>query len=125
MGPRSRANGSLEREIIVCLASADRPLTVAEVRAEVDARLAYSTVTTILTRLLNKGAVQRYAEGRGYAYQLSGGPTAAQASVTAHRMHRLLDGGVDRASVLSRFVTALDPEAERILRDLLEGSDER
>ena len=66
-----------------------------------------------------KGAIPRQAAGRGYQYELPGGPDAAQASMTAHRMLRLLDAGADRAGVLSRFVADLRPEDEELLTSLL------
>jgi predicted transcriptional regulator len=90
-----------------------------EVRAELGDQLAYTTVMTTLSRLHAKGAISRQAVGRGYQYELPGGPDAAQTSMTAHRMLRLLDAGADRAGVLSRFVADLRPEDEELLTNLL------
>jgi predicted transcriptional regulator len=121
MSPRrSRANGSLEREVIACLATAGRPLTASEVRAGLGGDLAYATIVTTLSRLHDKGALTRTQHGRAYAYRLAGDTSAAQASVTAHQMRRLMDSSDDPASVLTRFVGALDDEAERLLRQLLD-----
>ena len=53
-----------------------------------------------------------------------GGPDGAQASMTAHRMLRLLDAGGDRARVLSRFVADLRPEDEELLTNLLADAGE-
>jgi predicted transcriptional regulator len=117
--PRARGRGALEREVLACLAAADRPLSPAEVRAELGDELAYTTVMTTLSRLHAKGAVSRASAGRGYAYALPGGPAQAQASMTAHRMRKLLDGGGDRAGVLARFVADLSDDDERLLADLL------
>jgi predicted transcriptional regulator len=105
--------------VLACLAVADRPLSPAEVRAELGDGLAYTTVMTTLSRLHAKGAVSREPAGRGYAYTLPGGPAQAQASMTAHRMLKLLDGGGDRAGVLARFVADLSDEDEQLLADLL------
>ena len=116
---QGRPRGTLEREILACLAAAERPLSPAEVRAELGDRLAYTTVMTTLSRLHAKGAVSRQPAGRGYAYELRGDPAQAQASMTAHRMLRLLETGSDRAGVLSRFVADLSHEDERLLSDLL------
>ncbi len=74
---------------------------------------------TTLSRLHAKGALSRQRAGRGYVYALPGGPDAAQASMTAHRMVQLLDAGGDRAGVLSRFVADLRPEDEELLSGLL------
>lgn len=116
---RGRAPGALEREILACLAAAGRPLSPAEVRAGLGDQLAYTTVMTTLSRLHAKGAVARQAAGRGYVYELQGGPDDAQASMTAHRMLRLLEAGSNRAGVLSRFVADLSPDDEQLLTDLL------
>lgn len=117
--PRGRQRGGLEREILACLAAAARPMSPGEVRAELDDQLAYTTVMTTLSRLHGKGAVTRAPAGRGFAYELRGGPADAQASMTARRMVALLQGGGDRAGVLSRFVADLSPEDEQLLSDLL------
>jgi predicted transcriptional regulator len=114
-----RPRGALEREVLACLAAAGRPLSPGEVRAELGDELAYTTVMTTLSRLYAKGALSRQPAGRGYAYELPGGPDGAQASMTAHRMLRLLDKGGDRAGVLSRFVADLSPEDEELLTGLL------
>lgn len=117
--PHPRPSGSLENEIVACLAAADRPLTPAEVQAELGDDLAYTTVMTTLTRLYSKRALTRTPRGRSYAYELVGGARGAQASLTAHQMRKLLQAGGDQAGVLSRFVDGLDEEAEQILRRLL------
>ena len=96
--------------------AAGRPLTVAEVQAELGDELAYTTVLTALSRLHAKGALTREPAGRGYAYALPPDPGAA---VTARRMSRLLDSREDRAGVLARFVADLTPEDERLLTELL------
>jgi predicted transcriptional regulator len=116
---RGRPRGALEREVLACLAAAGRPLSPAEVRAELGGRLAYTTVMTTLGRLHAKGAVSRQAAGRGYAYALRGGPDDAQASMTAHRMLKLLEAGNDRTVVLSRFIADLSSEDEQLLSGLL------
>ena len=120
--PRGRQRGGLEREILACLAASARPMSPGEVRAELDDQLAYTTVMTTLSRLHAKGAVSRAQAGRGFAYELRGGPADAQASMTARRMLTLLQGGGDRAGVLSRFVADLSPEDEQLLSDLLAES---
>jgi predicted transcriptional regulator len=120
---RGRPSGSLERAVIACLAAADAPMTAAEVQADVGADLAYTTVLTTLTRLHAKSALVRTPRGRAYAYALVGDETGARASLTAHQMHKLLDAGADRASVLSRFVDGMDAETERMLRAVLDQPD--
>ena len=122
--PHGRPRGALERDVLACLAAADQPLSPGQVRAELGDHLAYTTVMTTLSRLYAKGALSRQPAGRGYAYSLPGGPDGAQASMTAHRMLRLLDAGGDRAGVLSRFVADLRPEDEALLTGLLAEAGE-
>ena len=118
-----RPRGTLEQEVVAALAAAARPMTPAEVRDQLGADLAYTTVMTVLARLSEKGLVTRKRVGRAYAY------TAIRdgAEVTARQMQKLLDAGDDRAAVLSRFVGTLTDEDERLLVDLLhhaEGDDQ-
>jgi predicted transcriptional regulator len=113
-----RRRGALEQDVLSCLAVAGRPLTVAEVLAELGGDLAYTTVLTALSRLHAKGALTREPAGRGHAYAVPADPGAA---VTARRMSRLLSSREDRAGVLARFVADLPPEDERLLTELLAG----
>ncbi len=121
--PSARPRGALEREIIACLAAAERPLTPGEVRAELPGDLAYTTVMTTLSRLHAKSAIERVAHGRAYAYLLTDGADGARANMTAHQMLKLLDHDSDRAAVLARFVDDLQPEDEQLLTELLRSSD--
>jgi predicted transcriptional regulator len=115
MGHR-RAPGELESGVLATLWAADGPLTAAQVGERLPGDdLAYTTVLTILSRLFDKGMVMRQRAGRGYAYE----PARDEAAHTAGRMRDLLDGGPDRAAVLSRFVSELSAEDERLLHELL------
>jgi predicted transcriptional regulator len=124
MATGSRRRGALEQEVLASLAAAGRPMTVAEVQAELGRELAYTTVLTALSRLHAKGALSREPAGRGYAYAAPADPAAMGASVTARRMSRLLDSGADRAGVLARFVADLSPADEQLLTDLLAAGRE-
>ncbi|WP_353940189.1 BlaI/MecI/CopY family transcriptional regulator [Streptomyces sp. HUAS MG91] len=115
-----RPSGELEASILAALWAAARPLTPGQVRDALDAGLARTTVTTILTRLLEKGVVHRARQGRGYAYA----PVTDDSGLHALRMHAELDRGEDRGSVLARFISDLKPEDEAMLRALLEGDEE-
>jgi predicted transcriptional regulator len=112
---RRRRNGELESEVFATLSAAGRPLTAAEVAAEMGGSLAHTTLQTILVRLLAKGAVERELIGRAHAYTavLDG------SGVAASLMAAQLDKTDDRASVLSRFFQKLTPEDERTLSRLL------
>ena len=117
--PARRPRGGLERQVLACLAAARRPMTPSEVLAEIGGDLAYTTVMTTLTRLHDKGALDRRPVGRAYAYSLPGDPSAVESVAVAHRMRRLLDAGHDRAGVLTRFVADLSPEDEQLLVELV------
>ena len=116
-----RRKGALEQQILACLATADEPLSPAQVQAALGGELAYTTVMTTLARLHAKHALERVLDGRAYRYSLAGDENAAVANVTAHQMLRLLEG-TDRASVLSRFVADLDPNDEVVLARLLSAA---
>jgi predicted transcriptional regulator len=122
MRKRGRRAGDLEREVLVCLAAADAPMTAVEVQAAVGGDLAYTTVLTALSRLHAKDALVRTPGGRAYRYELVA-LGEAEAAAIAHRMRRTLDRGSDRASVLTRFVSELTPADEQTLRALLKRPD--
>lgn len=103
-------------QVLAEATEAGTALTPAQVRAALGGDWAYTTVTTVLTRLVGYGAAARQRVGRAYAYTA----VADQAELTARRMSRLLDsGGGDRAAVLARFVDVLSDDDEKMLGDLL------
>lgn len=113
--PRRRGQGELEALVLAALAEADGPASAGWVQERLGGDLAYTTVITILTRLLAKGAVTREREGRSFAWT----PASDQAGLAAHKMRKVLDGEDDREAVLASFVTGLGPDDERLLRELL------
>ncbi|NNN30063.1 BlaI/MecI/CopY family transcriptional regulator [Streptomyces sp. S3(2020)] len=110
-----RGQGELEAQVLSALREADGPATAGWVQERLGAGLAYTTVITILTRLLAKAAVTRERSGRSFVWT----PVSDQAGLAAHKMRKLLDGESDREAVLASFVTSLDPDDEKLLRDLL------
>ncbi|WP_395570631.1 BlaI/MecI/CopY family transcriptional regulator [Streptomyces sp. BK79] len=112
--PRRRGQGELEALVLAALRDADGPATAGWVQERLGGDLAYTTVITILTRLLEKGAVSRERAGRSFAWT-----PADRAGLAARKMREVLDAESDRAAVLAGFVTGLDPDDERLLRDLL------
>ncbi|TMU92904.1 BlaI/MecI/CopY family transcriptional regulator [Streptomyces sp. DASNCL29] len=111
-----RPAGELEAAVMAALWASDMPLTPAQVQAELSSGLARTTVTTILSRLYEKGTLERERQGRGYAYR----PIQDPHGLTALRMHGELARDSDRESALARFVAQLGPEDEQVLRRLLE-----
>jgi predicted transcriptional regulator len=116
-GAERRSAGELEAGVLATLWAAREPLTPGQVQRALGAALARTTVTTILSRLYEKGTVSRRRSGRGYAYT----PTEDAAGLTARRMRLELEKDDDRSTVLARFVSQLNDEDERVLRSLLEG----
>ncbi|EFD71319.1 BlaI/MecI/CopY family transcriptional regulator [Streptomyces violaceoruber] len=113
--PRRRGQGELEALVLSALREADGPATAGWVQERLGGDLAYTTVITILTRLLEKGAVSRERAGRSFAWT----PAADQAGLAARKMRKVLDAESDREAVLASFVTGLDPDDERLLREVL------
>ncbi len=114
-GEHRRAAGALEAEVLAALWATDAALTPAQVLAELPGPLAYTTVTTILNRLHDKGVLARDRAGRAFAYR----PVVDEAGLAAARMRALLERGGDRNEVLARFVGSLSVEDERTLAALL------
>ncbi|MEI5097354.1 BlaI/MecI/CopY family transcriptional regulator [Streptomyces sp. PmtG] len=116
---RRRGQGELEALVLASLHEAGEAVSAAWVKDRLGGDLAYTTVITILTRLLAKGAVTRERVGRSFAW------TAAsdEAGLAAHRMRKVLDGERDREAVLASFVTALSRDDERLLRELLRDAE--
>jgi predicted transcriptional regulator len=112
-----RRPGALEAEILAVLEQAGSALSPGEIRDELDpsGALSYSAVVTTLTRLHDKHAVSRERVGRAYRYVA----VAGASTLVAWRMGRLLDAQADHASVLTRFVSALDESDAAVLRALL------
>ncbi|AXG76452.1 BlaI/MecI/CopY family transcriptional regulator [Streptomyces paludis] len=116
-----RPAGELEAGVLAALWAAAEPLTPGQVQRALGVSLARTTVTTILSRLYEKGSVSRVRAGRGYAYS----PTEDAPGLTARRMHSELAKDEDRGAVLARFVSQLNDEDEALLRSLLDGGEIR
>ncbi|MFG3055848.1 BlaI/MecI/CopY family transcriptional regulator [Kitasatospora sp. NPDC048239] len=115
-----RPHGELVADVLASLWAASGPLTAGQVRDALGNRLARTTVTTILTRLHEKGTLRRERDGRGFVYS----PVHDAPGLTASRMHRELHNDPHRALVLERFVSALSPDDEDVLRRLLHTAEE-
>ncbi|MEU5093545.1 BlaI/MecI/CopY family transcriptional regulator [Streptomyces sp. NPDC020996] len=115
-----RPAGELEAAVMAALWAAGAPLTPVQVQTGLASGLARTTVATILSRLYDKGAVDRERQGRGYAYV----PVQDAPGLTAQRMHTELDRDADREAVLARFVARLSPDDEELLRQLLEADEQ-
>jgi predicted transcriptional regulator len=113
--PARRSAGQLENEVLAALWAADTPMTPAEVLAAIGTDLAYNTVHTILTRLVEKGQVTRVSHAGRSSYA----PARDATDTVADRMREILDSGLDRREVLARFASTLDAEEEAAVRAAL------
>jgi predicted transcriptional regulator len=111
--------GSLEADVLDVLWRATEAMTPAEVLDALGTDLAYTTVTTILTRLWQKGLVDRSKVGRAYRYAA----VMSEAELVAARMRTALAGTSDRSATMSRFVDSLSKKEAAALRAALEGLD--
>lgn len=101
--------------VLSVLREANGPATAGWVQERLGGDLAYTTVVTILTRLLAKSAVTRERQGRSFVWT----PASDQAGLAARKMRKVLDREGNREAVLASFVTALGPDDEQLLRQLL------
>lgn len=116
-----RPTGALEQEVLVHLWALGQPATPAEVLAELDDDLAYTTVMTILTRLWQKDLVVRTRAGRAFAYE----PAVTEAELTARRMHEFLAASSDPKAALVTFVGSLSRSQARALQQRLGAAEKQ
>lgn len=83
--------------------------------------LAYTTVMTILSRLWNKGALERSKVGKAFAYR----PILTKDERAAERMGELLASAGDGNQALTRFVERLTPSQIEELRRALRRKGSR
>ncbi len=113
-----RPDGALERDVMEVLWRADKPLTPAEVREQLDADLAYTTVMTILGRLHEKGRANRESRGRAFEYS----PAVSESELAAEQMNAVLSSATDRVGALGGFVGVMSKGDRAALRRLLDAS---
>jgi predicted transcriptional regulator len=116
-----RAAGELEGDVLAVLWSAGTALTPGDVHQALGADLAYTTVATILNRLLDKGLVARTKAGRAHVYTA----IAAQSDVVSSGFRSVLTRSHDREALLQGFVESLSPDDEALVRGLLDKSRRR
>jgi predicted transcriptional regulator len=112
-----RPMGSLERAVLEQLWAHEGGATPGEIRAALEVEVGYTTVTTVLARLVEKGQVER--AGRGFRYRA----LSSEAELAARRMQEALKPVQDRPLVLSRFVDGLTDGDEQALRQILDELD--
>lgn len=117
MSPDTRALGPLEAEILSVLWRRGEWLSSPEVHGQLTAKrpLAYTTVSTVLIRLWQKGHLERVRDGRSFAYRT----VLTKEQHAAARMAGLLADLDDRPRALSWFLELLDSEERAQLRRVL------
>jgi predicted transcriptional regulator len=112
---RRRGAGELEGDVLAVLWAADGPLTTPEIHDALGTDLAYTTVATILTRLVDKGLAHREKTGRAHSYAAVDDP----AVVAEAGFRSVLTRTHDRRALLQGFVDSLSSDEETMLRELL------
>jgi predicted transcriptional regulator len=116
-----RVLGPLEAEVMRIVWEAGEPISVRELLDRINSgrpsRLAYTTVMTVMSRLVEKQALTRQRHGRGYVYEAAVTDTAGLA------VRRVMREFGDAAVAQFAEEARADPEVLARLRRLLE--DER
>ncbi|PWC08167.1 BlaI/MecI/CopY family transcriptional regulator [Mycetocola zhujimingii] len=115
--------GELERSVMDVLWSTNGSLSANDLRDSLDSgtgarEVAVTTVLTVLSRLENKGFVERDRSTRPHLYR----SVTSRAEHTADLMHEVLGTANDREAALARFVGQVSPQEAETLRALLGGT---
>jgi predicted transcriptional regulator len=121
-----RRVGDLESEVLEVLWSASGWLSGREVWERLgdgtDGTRAYTTVMTVLGRLVDKSLVERVEEGKGHLYRAAGDPD----ELTAQAIRSLLSATAHPRVALAHFVDDLDdPELVAELASALKRARRR
>lgn len=125
--PSARSTlGSLERSVMdVLWAGPPAGLTVREVleRIETGKELAYTTVMTVLTRLTDKGVLDREQDGRAWRYRTA----QTRQQMTADAMRDPLDSipHEEKTSAILHFIEEATPAEIASLRAALDAVEAR
>jgi len=117
-----RRLGELEAEVMELAWGHHDWIGVNEILAALQGQQrAYTTVMTIVTRLCDKGLLERRRQGRGFVYR----PALSKEQLAARTLRDVLAGADDPRAVLAHFVKDLEasPELLTRLRTLTDGSD--
>jgi predicted transcriptional regulator len=117
-----RRLGELEAEVMELAWDRGAWLGVNDLLAALKGRQrAYTTVMTIVTRLCDKGLLERRRDGRGFVYR----PALSKDQVAAQALREVLADADDPQAVLAHFVKDLkaSPELLARLRTLADASD--
>ncbi len=120
MSKRGRQQGELENQVMDALWSAKGSLTSQDILDKVNqgsAELALTTILTVLSRLVDKGMVNR-TQGTGRSLNFSAAETRERHS--ANLMLSLLGDTENPALTFAQFTSSLTPKQLAALRETLE-----
>jgi predicted transcriptional regulator len=83
--------------------------------------VAYTTVLTVMDRLVVKGMLTKQRTGRAHTYQAA----TSRASYTAELMASVLGSSDDRSAVLLHFVEQIPPDQADALQAALDATRNR
>lgn len=110
-----RPDGALEDDVLQVLWAAGEALLPAEILERTGLDLAYTSIATVLTRLVDKGIVQRKPAGRAFRYR----PALGEGQLAAQRIGVILSHTSNRNAALAGFVSTLGKRDVATLRLLL------
>jgi predicted transcriptional regulator len=112
--------GDLERRVMTILWEGGGDELTGRQVADALPDHAYTTVATVLDRLVHKGLVRRRMDGRAIRFAANG----TQGAHTAMLMHEALSRGRDPSAALAQFAEILSPEEAAVLRASLAALDD-
>lgn len=118
--PNSASLGDLERAVMDVLWShAPGPgLTVRQVRGGLTGRdLAYTTVMTVLSRLVTKGMASRERDGRAWRYRAASTREALTVEAMRSPLHDL--SSEDRQAAILHFLSEASPDDLAAVREAM------
>lgn len=114
-----RRDGALEYEILSILWASEVALQPGQIRDRLGDQLAYTSVATVLGRLLTKKLVERDGDGRAFAYSA----IVDESELAARRINDVLSSSSDRREVLAGFVNTLSKRDAAEIRKMLNRGD--
>lgn len=120
---RPLGRGELEGMVLDVLWDRDAWMTPGEMHEEIGRRrgLAYTTVMTAMSRLWDKGRLDRRPRGRAFEYH----PCSSRSEYAADQMSALLAGAGDSRSAIAHFVGQIDNDARTELLRALRSRSRR
>ena len=113
--------GDLERRVMTILWEQGGDEMTGRQVADALPENAYTTVATVLDRLVHKGLVRRRMDGRSIRFAANG----TQGAPTAVLMLETLSDGQDPEGALAHFAEILSPAEVAVLRTSLAARDDR